>query len=78
MRFDSANILDELDKHGEEKVRKNLSTFSTPMSPKIENFFRNRAIDFSRRKISVTYLVSDSKSLADVTRQKKNKNIFSI
>ena len=29
------------------------------MNPAIENFIRNRAIDFARRKLSITYLVND-------------------
>ncbi|MBQ7154339.1 MAG: hypothetical protein IJR85_02150 [Synergistaceae bacterium] len=53
------NILDELENKGEENVRRYISTFSSPISPKIENFLKNRAIDFSRRKVSITYLVSD-------------------
>ena len=53
------NILDEIKNKGEEKVRMYISSFSTPVSPKIENFLKNRAIDFSRRKVSITYLVSD-------------------
>ena len=53
------NILEELEHKGEEKVRGYVSSFSCPLSPKIENFIRNRAIDFSRRKVSITYLVSD-------------------
>ena len=53
------NILDDIQERGEEKVRGYVSTFSCPLSPNIENFIRNRAIDFSRRKVSITYLVSD-------------------
>ena len=59
MKPDVTNILDELEHRGEEKVKRLLSLFSCPISPKIENFIRNRAIDFARRKISITYLVSD-------------------
>ena len=53
------NILDDIQERGEEKVRMYISSFSSPINPKIENFIRNRAIDFSRRKVSITYLVSD-------------------
>ena len=59
MNNNYTNILDELDRVGEAKVRSDLSSFSCPVSPKIENFIRNRAIDFARRKISITYIVSD-------------------
>ena len=53
------NILDEIKNNGETKVREDLSLFSCPVAPKLENFIKHRAIDFSRRKISITYLVSD-------------------
>lgn len=59
MKTLASNILDVLDKKGEANVRESLSAFTCPVNPKIENFFRNRAIDFSRRKISVTYIVND-------------------
>ena len=59
MRFYSVNIFDEIDDYGEEKVREKLSTFYCPINPKIEDFFRNKSIDFSRRKLSVTYIVND-------------------
>ena len=59
MRTLTTNILDDLENKGEEKVRQYLSLFSCPINPTIENFVRNRAIDFSRRKVSITYLVKD-------------------
>ena len=61
MSFDTINILDDITNNGEEQVREDISSFSCPINPKIENFIRNRAIDFSRRKVSITYLVSDPK-----------------
>ena len=59
MNLKAINILDELEISGEEKLRKSLSSFSCAINPAIENFVRNRAIDFARKKISVTYLVND-------------------
>lgn len=53
------NILEMLNKAGEERLQPFLETFSSPMNPAIENFIRNRAIDFARRKLSITYLVND-------------------
>ena len=53
------NILDELKNNGEVKIKEDLSFFSCPMNPAIENFIRKRAIDFARRKLSITYLVND-------------------
>lgn len=60
MNIGVKNILDELDRHGEEKVRRDLSFFSCPVNPSIENFIRRNAIDFSRRRVSITYLVNDT------------------
>ncbi len=55
------NIIDFMEKFGDERVRSFLHTFSSPINTEIENFVRNKAIDFARRKLSVTYLVTDSK-----------------
>lgn len=59
MTYEVKNILEMLDSVGEERLKLFLKTFSSPVNPAIENFFRNRAIDFARKKISVTYLVND-------------------
>lgn len=59
MNLRAINIIDELELSGEEKLRENLSTFSCRVNPAIENFIRSRAIDFARRKLSVTYLLND-------------------
>lgn len=60
MNIGVKNILDELDRHGEEKVRRDLSFFSCPVNPSIENFIRRNAINFSLRRVSITYLVNDT------------------
>ncbi len=59
MNLQVNNILDELALRGEEALRKKLLSFSCPINPTIENFLRNRSIDFARRKISITYTVND-------------------
>ena len=59
MDIRAINIIDELELSGEEKLRENLSTFSCRLNPAIENFIRNRAIDFAKRKLSITYLLND-------------------
>lgn len=53
------NILDMLDASGEEAVGLYLSTFSCPLNREIEFYIQNRAIDFARRKLSITYVISD-------------------
>ena len=61
MNLQTINILDELKDDDEIKLMEDLSLFSCPINPAIENFIKNRAIDFARRKLSITYLVIDSK-----------------
>ena len=53
------NILEILDKAGEERLKPFLETFPSSINLAIENFIRNKAIDFARRKLSITYLVND-------------------
>lgn len=47
------NILDLIDSVGENEVRKGLSDFLCPQNVEIENFIRNNAIDFAKRKLSI-------------------------
>ena len=61
MRVTVTNILDELDLSGEEMLKKDLSLFSCEVNPEIETFIRSKAIDFARRKLSITYLINDEK-----------------
>ena len=60
MNVQAINILDELKNNGEAKITEDLSSFSCKINPAIENFIKNRAIDFARRKLSITYIVIDS------------------
>lgn len=53
------NLLDLLDAVGEEEVKQLLADFSCPKNMEIELFVRKNALDFSRRKMSITYLVTD-------------------
>lgn len=68
MSFIVWNILDLLEKYGEENVDILLSGFSTKtirngeqtdLNPDIENFLKKNAIQFAKEKKSVTYLVCD-------------------
>lgn len=59
MRTDVKNIFELLSWAGEERLKSILKNFSSPINPAIENFIRNKAIDFARRKLSITYVVSD-------------------
>ncbi|MBO6229124.1 MAG: GNAT family acetyltransferase [Ruminiclostridium sp.] len=53
------NILDLLDSLGEDTVNAILSDFSCPKNPEIEDFLRKNAVEFAKRKMSITYLVFD-------------------
>ncbi|MCM1160291.1 MAG: hypothetical protein NC412_03615 [Roseburia sp.] len=52
-----ANILDLLEMIGEDKVNFALSEFSCSRNMEIEDFVHNNAIDFAKKKMSITYLV---------------------
>lgn len=54
------NILDLIDSVVENEVQKGLSDFLCPQNAEIENFIRNNAIDFAKRKLSITYLLDNT------------------
>ncbi len=56
-QFDTINILDMLGAIGEAGMQQCLSDFSCPINPEIEQFVLNNAIEFARKKLSVTYSV---------------------
>lgn len=55
--FDTINILDMLGAIGEAELQQCLSDFSCPINPEIEQFVLNNAIEFAKKKLSVTYFV---------------------
>ena len=59
MNFNVINIIDLLNSVGEKEVSSALSEFTCSKNPEIEFFLRNNAIDFAKRKISVTHLILD-------------------
>ena len=59
MKFNVVNITDLLSSVGEDEVRIALADFECSKNPEIENFLRYNAIDFAKRKISVTHLILD-------------------
>lgn len=56
-RFETVNILDMAGAIGETKLRQCLSDFSCPINTEIEHFVANNAIEFAKKKLSVTYFV---------------------
>ncbi len=53
--FETVNILDMIGAIGEVNLKLCLSYFSCPINPEIENFILNNAIEFAKKKLSVTY-----------------------
>lgn len=53
----AVNIQDMLKAIGEGEMMKLLSDFSCPLNIEVEDFVRNKSIDFAKRKLSITYLV---------------------
>jgi hypothetical protein len=59
-KFKVINILDLLDILGEEGLRHYLLEFKCPLNLEIEQFVLDNAIEFAKKKISITYLVINS------------------
>ena len=56
-QFETINILDMIGAIGETKLKQRLSEFSCPVNPEIEHFVVDHAIEFAKKKLSVTYFV---------------------
>lgn len=53
----AVNIQDMLKAIGEEELQRLLSDFSSPLNEEVEDFVRNKSIEFAKKKLSITYLV---------------------
>lgn len=53
----AVNIQDMLKAIGEEELQSLLSDFSSPLNEEVEDFVRNKSLEFARKKLSITYLV---------------------
>lgn len=58
-QFEAVNILDMVNAIGEDAVKAILSDFSCPKNMEIECFVKQNALEFAKRKMSITYLVID-------------------
>ena len=54
------NLMDVIDQIGEEATQSLLSDFSCPLNKDVEYFLKNTAIEFSKQRISSTFLVMAS------------------
>lgn len=59
MKIKVTNILDSLDLIGEDNLKLELSRFVSEKNPEIEEFIRQKAIEFAKGKLSITYTLSD-------------------
>lgn len=57
MSYSVENILDILERVGEEELVSGLSDFSCTNNKDVENFLKLKAVDFAKKRISITYLV---------------------
>ena len=55
----AVNILDLIDAVGEDEVNRILSDFSCEKNAEIETFVKRNAVEFAKRKMSITYLLLD-------------------
>lgn len=77
------NILDVLEYDGEERLNGRLSVFSCPANMEIEHFLKVNALNFAKRKLSITYLIFDENdgqilgyfTLAHKAIEIKNENL---
>lgn len=57
--FVPVNIVDMLEAIGENELQLLLSEFSCPLNPDIEHYLVHNAIEFAKKKTTMTYLVFD-------------------
>ncbi|MBQ4525239.1 MAG: hypothetical protein IJA00_04090 [Bacteroidaceae bacterium] len=71
------NILDMIDIVGEDTVKEILSGYSCPKNAEIENFIKKNAIDFAKKKMSITHIVmdDDGRLIAIITLAHKALNL---
>lgn len=60
--YEVYNVLDLVDFSGEEEVQNILSDFYCPKNQEIEKFTKKNALEFSKKKMAMTYAVLDSDS----------------
>lgn len=51
------NILDMMKMYGEDSCRAVLSTFMCPLNIDVEDFIHNKAMEFARQRIAITFIV---------------------
>ncbi len=59
MNYGIENILDVIEQDGEDEVKEDLSNFVCDANKDIQDFIQFKAIDFAKKRISISYLVYD-------------------
>jgi len=62
MKYRIENVLELIEEYGEDEVNADLSTFSCNANKDIQNFLQLKAIDFAKKRVSITYLVFDEET----------------
>lgn len=62
MSYGVDNILKIIEKDGEDELKTTLSSFSCGINKDIQDFLQFKAIDFAKKRMSITYLVYDEES----------------
>lgn len=57
MNYGIENILDVIEQDGEDEVKADLSNFMCDANKDIQDFIQFKAIDFAKKRISISYLV---------------------
>ena len=57
MEYAQISIMDMIEGVGEDRCKNILSSFSCPLNHDVEDFIRNKSIDFAKQKIAITFLV---------------------
>ena len=62
--FRLAPLADLVENLAEDRVSSILSSYSCPINAEIEDFLRNKAVDFSNASIARTYLLFEESNMA--------------
>ncbi|MGN0372088.1 MAG: N-acetyltransferase [Enterocloster sp.] len=57
INYMQTNVLDMLECVGEDNCQNILSSFVCPLNPDVEDFIRNKAIQFAKQRIAISYLI---------------------
>ncbi len=62
-RYTSIQVEDLIDANGESAVEAALGSYRSPRNDEVETFLRESALDFTKRHLSVSYLVFDDATM---------------